>query len=138
LDDLHRREEPAEVVPDHALERNIEAARADRQKARQELRHLHTREALLAGLIVADEEPKAEGEPRDVWEGLARPDRKRCQDGKDLRVEDPLELLQLVRVEILDLCHDDPRGRERGLEVTLPELRLLCREPERSLTDLAQ
>ena len=38
LDDLHPREEPGEEVPDHLLERHEQAARADRQEARQQLR----------------------------------------------------------------------------------------------------
>ena len=74
-------------MPDHPLERHEQAARADRQEARQQLGHLDAREPLLAGLRVADEQSEAEREPGDVRERLARarrraasaPGRSRCR-----------------------------------------------------------
>ena len=138
LDDLHQREEPGEEVPDHALERHEQAPRADREKARQQLGDLHARETLLSSLRVADEQAEAQREPGDVRERLSRPDRERGQDGKDLGVEDTLELLELIGLEILDLGDDDPLRLERRPEVALPELRLLRRERRRALSDLGE
>ena len=131
LDDLHHREEPGEEVPDHPLERHEQAARADRQEARQQLGHLDAREPLLAGLRVAHEESEAQRETRDVRERLPGPDRERCQHREDLAVEDPLELLQLRRLEVLDLCDHDSLSLERGPQGALPELRLLGRRARR-------
>ena len=125
-------------MPDHPLERHEQAARADRQEARQQLGHLHAREALLPGLGIADEEAEAEREPRDVRERLARADRERRQHREDLAVEDALELLQLLRLEVLDLGDDDPLRLEARLEVALPELRLLGGERGRPLADLGE
>jgi hypothetical protein len=60
LHDLHLREEAREKVADHALERDEETPLADRQKARQELRHLDPGEALLAGLGITHEDAEAQ------------------------------------------------------------------------------
>jgi hypothetical protein len=128
LDDLHHRKQPREEVPDHSLERHEQPPRPDRQKARQQLGDLHAREALLAVLLVADEEAEAEREPGDVRERLPGTDGERGQDGEDLALEHALQLLELRRVEILDLGDDDPLALEGRLQVTLPELGLLVDE----------
>ena len=60
LDRFHFREKPPEEVPQHALERDEEAAATNREKARQQLRDLDSGKALLSGLGVADEDREAE------------------------------------------------------------------------------
>ena len=125
-------------MPDHALERQEQATRADREETRQQLRNLHAREALLARVRVADEQAEAEREPGDVRERLAGPDGERRQHREDLAVEDPLELLELLRLEVFDLGHDDPGGLEPGAQVALPELRLLGRQRRGALSDLGE
>src|SRR5262249_38270867 len=62
---LHAGEEGRQEVSDHALEGDEQAALADRQEARQQLWHLDAREALVAGVGVADEDAEAERERRD-------------------------------------------------------------------------
>src|SRR5207249_6480339 len=55
----------------------------------------YAREPLLAALGVADEQDQAQGQGRDVREGLARADRKRCQHRVELAVESGRELCEL-------------------------------------------
>jgi hypothetical protein len=123
-------------VPDHPLERQEEPALADREKPRQQLGHLHTREALLSGLPVADEDSEAEGERRDVGERLAGPDREWSQDGEDVPVETLVELVELLAVAVLDVADDDSGLRKCRAEVPFPELRLVGRQLDRALSDL--
>ena len=73
LDHLHAREQPGQEVRDHVLEREQDVVLSDLQEARQRLRHLHAREALLVGRRVAHEDAEAERERRDEREGLAGP-----------------------------------------------------------------
>ena len=109
---------------DDLLERDVEAAAAEVEEARKTFRDLHPRETLLAGVGILGEDREREREPRDVRERLARSDRKRCQNGVDLALEPPLELFELLRVEILDAADRDPLCGERGTKLTLPEARL--------------
>ena len=138
LDDLHHREERLEEVPDHALQRDEEPPRPDREEPRQQLRHLDAREPLLPGLAVAHEEAEAQREHGDVRERLARADRQRRQHREDLRLEDSLQLLELGAVEVVDLGDHDPLLRQGGLQVALPELRLLGNQLERAFADRPQ
>jgi hypothetical protein len=125
-------------VPDHSLERQEEAALADREEPGQQLGHLHTREALLAGVPVADEDSEAERERRDVRERLTRPHRERGQDGKDVAVETLLELVELLSVAVLDPADNDSCLRQCRAKVPFPELRLGGGQLERSLSDLGE
>ena len=125
-------------MTDHAFERHAEPALPDRHETRQQLGHLHAREALLACLLVADEEAEAERETRDVRERLPGTNRERRQHREDVGLEDALELLQLVRLEVLDLRHYDALGRERRLQRPPPELRLVVGELQRAPTDFGE
>ncbi len=91
--DLHAREERVEVLGDEILERDeLRAAVAHRQEARQHLRHLHAREAPLAGGGIMQRHAEREREVRDVREGPPGPDRERGQDGEDRAVVGGREL----------------------------------------------
>ena len=125
-------------MPDHPLQRNEEPALADGHEARQELGHLYPREALLAGVGIADEEAERQREPRDVRERLAGTDRERRQEREDLAPETLGQLLELVIRAVLDLADDDPGLFQRRGEIPLPELCLARRELERLLADLVQ
>ena len=115
LDDLHLREEPVEEVRDHVLERDQQAALADRDEARQALGHLHAREALLARLGVADDHAEREREARDVRERLARADRERRQHRVDPLREGRLELVAARPRSRRRRCRRGcPRRRARG------------------------
>src|SRR4029077_14791735 len=92
LGDLHAEEETGQEVPDHPLERQEEPTLTDREKPRQKLGNLHAREALFAGVVVADEDPEAERKRRDVRERLPRADCKRSEDGEDVAIEPLPEL----------------------------------------------
>ncbi len=109
---------------DHGLERDQQAALADREEARQALGHLDPCEALLARLRVAHDDTEAEREARDVRERLPGPDRERGQHRVDLTREHRLELAQLVVGGVVDGADEDAFGGERGAELVAPELRL--------------
>ena len=111
LDDLHLREERGEVVRDHALERDPQAALAELEEARQALGHLDAREALLAGLRVADEDAEAEREPRDVGERLPRPDGERRQHRDRPRPRSGARAPPARPVAVVDLADHDPLAR---------------------------
>src|SRR5262249_62198902 len=107
LDDLHPREGPGEVVRDAPLERDHQAAPADRDEARQRLGHLDPREPLLACLRVADRDAEAEREPGDVGEGLAGADRERRQYRVDLLGVPALELGEFLLRRVRDAADED-------------------------------
>src|SRR5205823_12677309 len=65
LDDLHPGEEARQEMPDDPLERQEKTAFADGEEARQELRDLDAREALLGRLGVANEDAEAQRETGD-------------------------------------------------------------------------
>src|SRR5438105_1401861 len=81
---------------------------------------------------------RAEREPGDVRERLARADRQRCQNREDVPPEYLFELLELGGVQVLDFGDRDPLLLEGRLELTLPELRLLARQPQCAVADRAQ
>ena len=68
---------------------------ADREEARQHLRHLDAREAPLARLGVAQHHAEREREVRDVRERPSGADGERRQDGEDRAVEHGRELAAL-------------------------------------------
>ena len=138
LDDLHLREEHRQEVADHALEREVDAALADGQEPRQELRHLDPRETLLARLRVAHEEAEAQREPGDVRKRLAGPDGERRQHREDLALETARQLLELLRLAVLDVRDDDPFRGQRRSQLALPELRLPRHQLEHALADLGE
>ena len=114
LDDLHTREERRKEVGDDLLERDVEPA-TEVEEAREALGDLHARETLLAGVGILGEDRKREREPRDVGEGLSRADRERREHRVDLAFEPTLELLQLLRAEVLDAADRDLlRGERRA------------------------
>ena len=110
-DDLHPREEHREVRRDHLLDGH-EATRGNREPAREDRRHLHAREAVLARAGVADDDREREREARDVREGMGRIDRERRQDREDLLVEEAGGARQLVVPEVVEAAQLDPRRRE--------------------------
>src|SRR5581483_5296161 len=91
LENLHAGKERRQEVGEHALERH-EAALSELEEPRQRLGNLHAREALLAGLGVADEDRDADREAGDVRERLTRPDRERREDRIDVALVALLEL----------------------------------------------
>jgi hypothetical protein len=138
LDDLHLREEHGEEVADDALERQVDAPRAERQKPRQDLRHLDACEPLLAGLRVADEEAEAQRQAGDVRERLARADGERREHREDLALEPALQFFELALVAVLDVRDDDAFLLERRPELALPQPRLLRGQVERAFADLVK
>ena len=121
LDDLDAGEERGQEVGDDLLERDVQAAAAEVEEAREPLGDLHAREALLARLGILREDREREREPGDVGERLARADGERREHRVDLAVEAPLELRELLRPEILDAADRDSLGGERGTQLALPE-----------------
>ena len=91
LENVGAGEEGRQEVRDDLLERDVEAAPADLEEAREALRDLHAREALLARLRVCDEDGEREREAGDVRERLARADRERRQHRVDLALVVALE-----------------------------------------------
>ena len=106
---------------DHALERDEQAAATDAHEPRHRLRHLHPREALVAGVRVAHEHPEREGERRDVRERLPRADGERREHRVDLALVPRGELSQLLAGAVLDPADDDALLLEPGSELTCPE-----------------
>ena len=71
-------------MADHAFEWDDQPATPDRKEARQQLGHLDPREALVAGLRIANEDAEAQRERRDVRKRLTRADCERRQDREDV------------------------------------------------------
>jgi hypothetical protein len=138
LDDLHLRKEQRQKVADHALERKVDASLADGQEARQEFRHFDARETLLARVRVTHEESEAEREPRDVRKRLAWADGERRQHGEDLPLEAVGQLLELLRLAVLDVCDDDSFSGQRRSQLALPKLRLPRHQVEHAFADLGE
>ena len=135
LDDLDTGEERRQEVGDDLLERDVQAATAELEEAREALGDLHAREALLAHVGILREDREREREPRDVGERLAGADRERREHGIDLALEALLELRELLRPEILDAADRDPLSGERGTQLALPEPRLQRGQLEDALAD---
>ena len=91
-------EERLEVGADHLLERDELVRRRERHPARQDLGHLDPGEALLA-VRAAQHHGEREAQVGDVRERVARVDRERREDRKDVGVE--------VRVEVRPGRHGD-------------------------------
>ena len=121
LEDLDAREERREEVRDDLFEWDIEAATAELEEARQSLRDLDAGEPRLTDVRVLGEDRQRERKSRDVRERLPRPDGKRRQDREDLAMEAPLELLEPLRLEVLDASDCDAFGLECRAELLLPE-----------------
>ncbi len=138
LNDFHLWKQARQEVGQHRFERHEETARPDRDEAVETFRHLHSREALLTGFRIANEEAEAERQPRDVRERLARPDGERREHREDLAREHLLELGALCLGGVLDTPDEDPFGGERGTELVAPERRLLCRQLENAAPDLGE
>ena len=91
------------------------------------------------GLGVADEEPEAQRQPRDVRERLAAGRRQAASaPGRSRASKTSSSSLQLLPAR-------GPRSRRRrspacesGLELALPELRLLAREPRASRSRISR
>ena len=106
---------------DDLLERDVQAAAAEIEEARQCLGNLYPCEALVARLRVLREDREREREAGDVRERLARADRERRQHRVDLAMEATFELLELLRPEILDTADCDPFFGKRRAKLALPE-----------------
>ena len=109
---------------------------ADRDEAIEAFRHLDAREPLFACLGIADEQPEAQRQPRDVRERLPRPDGERGEHGEDLTQERALELDELVAARVVDVAEQDPFGCERRNERVAPQARLSGRQLEDAFADL--
>ena len=125
LDHLHLGEEPREEVRDRRLERDLQAALADRDEAGEALGHLDACEALLARLGVAHDDTEAEREARDVRERLTRADRERRQDRDRSAARRCPRARPARRRWRRRRCRSGPLGGERGAELVTPEPRLL-------------
>ncbi len=135
---LHLREERGEEMSDDLLDRHVHRPISDLEEARQELRDLDPREALLAGLGVTDEQAEREREPGDVGERLTRTDRERREHRIDLPLVELLQLLELVRTEIVDSGHDDLVLLEGRAQLPPPKLRLASGQLGDDLADLRE
>ncbi len=135
LEDLDTREEGREEVSDDLLERDVDAAAAEFEEARQSLGDLDACEARLAEVRILREDREGEREARDVRERLSGPHGERCQHREDLAMEAAFELVELLRSEILDAADRDALGLERWAELLLPESRLEGGELEHALPD---
>ena len=90
-------EERVEVARDHVLERDEGVAVAERQEAAQELlRDLDAGDDLGVLVGVAEDDPEAQREVRDVGERPAEADHERGQRGVDLLLEEAVELGALL------------------------------------------
>ena len=117
---------------DHVFERDEQAAIADRDEPVEALRHLDAREALLAGLRIADEHAEAEREPGDVRERLARADRERRQHREDVpRGTSSRAPRRSASVRSSTEPTRMPSRGERGTQLVAPEPRLLRDQLER-------
>ena len=76
LEDLDTREERREEVSDDLLQRDVEAAAAEVEEARESLGDLHACEARLAEVRILREDREREREARDVRERLVRARRR--------------------------------------------------------------
>ena len=91
------------------------------EEAREALGNLDAREALVARLRILGEDREREREAGDVRERLARADRERREHRVDLAMEPALELLEVLRAEILDPTDGYPVLGERRSELAFPE-----------------
>ena len=95
-EDLHPREQRAEMRADHLLERHeVIRAALDGNPAWEGLRHLHAGEMLVAVFGLAKLHRQREREVRDVRERMARIDRERRQHGEYVRLEERVHRLAL-------------------------------------------
>src|SRR6202011_1363764 len=94
--DVHAREEGLQVQGDDVLERHEPRVFGERDETRQHRWHLDSREALLPALWVAHRDREVERQVRDVRERVARVDRERSQNRKDLLAKDRVKLAELL------------------------------------------
>src|SRR5258708_3640454 len=83
-DHLHAWEQGLQVKRDDVFERDVALTFDQRDEAREDGRHLDSREMLLLALWVADQNRQVQREMRDVREGMAGIDGQRRQHRKDL------------------------------------------------------
>ncbi len=76
LDDVHAEEERRQVRSDHLLERHESLAVGRDDEPRQQRRHLHAGEAVLAGVGVRDSDTEVQGEVGDVGERVTGVERR--------------------------------------------------------------
>ena len=125
-------------MADHRLQRNQQPASPDRDEAREPLRNLDAREALLVRLRVANGDAEAERETRDVRERLPRPDAEWGQHRVDLALEARRELGELRVVTLVEVGDDDAVLREGGAELPVPELGLTSSQLEDACAELGE
>ena len=108
---LHPGEELLQMGRDHVLqrdktrvigvERGVRGGHFDAHEPRQQRRHLDSREVLLAGLGVDQDDGEVEREPGDVGEGVGRVDGQRRQHREELVAEDLAQVLLLGRRQLV-------------------------------------
>ena len=126
-------------MPDHALERQEEPALADREEPRQQLGDLHAREALLAGVRVADEDAEAERQRRDVGKRLPRPDVPAESGWGRCRGRSAASARRApCGCESSTSPTTTPASASAGRRSAFPELRLGGSQLERALADLGE
>ncbi len=107
-DHLHAREQGLQVKGDDVLERDVALTFDQRDEAREDGRHLDSREMLLLALWVADQDRQVQREMRDVRERMAGIDGQRRQHRKDLLPENRVQVAQLALGDLVGADHSDP------------------------------
>lgn len=116
LQDLHAREQLLQVGGDDVLDGDV-AARGALQEPRQQRRHLHTGEVLVARDRVAHDDGQVQGQAGDVREGVRRVDRQRGQHGEDLVPEQGEQAGLLLLLQFTPADQVDALLREGGGDV---------------------
>ena len=135
VEDLHAREQPAEVRGDHLLERHEATAVRQRHEPGKDRGDLHPGEALHAALRVPDGDGEVQRQVGDVGEGMRRVDGQRGEHRVHEVLERPLQLGLVGRVEVVPVEEADARLLESGSDVLRERRRLALDERAHLLAD---
>ena len=122
--DLHAGKQPVEVGGDHLLEGHEARAVGGPHEPGQQRRHLDPGEAALVALGVADHDGQVERQVGDVGERVAGVDRQRREDGEDLVLEVPPELLLVLLLQRRPVEEPDPGVGQQRLDLVAEDVGL--------------
>ena len=141
VQDLHSREQIAEVVRDEVFEREVAhplALSRDLDEPGQHRRHLEACELLTTRPRVADADRQVQGEARDVGEGVGWVHRQRHENRKDLVVEVVRQAGALVIAERGERDELDSGLRKRRRDEAAPRVSVAQLQSVRLRRDVGQ
>ncbi len=141
VQDLHPREQVAQVVRDQVLERQIAhevAVPGHLDEPGQHGRHFQAGELLPSAAGVADPDREVEGQARDVRERVRGVDRERHEHREHLGLEVLVEPVSVGLVQIAPGQHVDAGLGQSGLDPLLPRVGMPALEPVGGSRDIGQ